>query len=95
VAKQSFADKLGFLSGRLGTSFESYITSRQEEMMKCPTCGSQRFFIKDPEDEYTTYEFDLHDEQPVFEDETQEVRPETETFCCRCSWHDRFKTLQQ
>ena len=29
--------------------------------MKCPTCGSQRFFVKDPEDEDDTHEFDLED----------------------------------
>jgi hypothetical protein len=61
--------------------------------MKCPVCGSQRFFFKDAEDEYTTYEFDLKDGQAVFEDEPHEVQSETETFCCRCSWHDRFKAL--
>ncbi len=62
--------------------------------MKCPTCGSQRFFVKDPEDDYDTHEFDLQEGQPMFADEPQEILPETETYCCRCSWHDRFKTLQ-
>jgi hypothetical protein len=61
--------------------------------MKCPVCGSQRFFIKDPKDEYDTYEFDLKAGQVVFVDEPQEVRPETETFCNRCSWHGRFEAL--
>jgi hypothetical protein len=48
----------------------------------------------DPEDEYHTCEFELQEGQPVFEAEPQEIQPETETFCCRCSWHDRFKILQ-
>jgi hypothetical protein len=62
--------------------------------MKCPVCGSQRFFVKDPDDDYDTQEFDLQEGQPVFADEPQEILPETEIYCCRCSWHDRFKTLQ-
>jgi hypothetical protein len=63
-------------------------------MIKCPVCGSQRFFVKDPDDDYDTHEFDLQEGQPVFADDPQEILPETETYCCRCSWHDRFKTLQ-
>ena len=63
--------------------------------MKCPKCGSQRFFVKDPEDEYDTHEFDLETGQPVFVEEPQEIQPETETYCCRCSWHDLFKKLQK
>jgi hypothetical protein len=61
--------------------------------VKCPVCGSQRFFVKNPEDEYDTCEFDLKEGQAVFKDEPQEMQPETETFCSRCSWHGGFKTL--
>ena len=27
--------------------------------MKCPACGSQSFYIEDPEDPYNIFEFDL------------------------------------
>jgi hypothetical protein len=62
--------------------------------MKCPVCGSKQFFLKDPADEYETYAFDLQDGQAVFTDESQEVQPETETFCRRCTWHGKFETLK-
>jgi hypothetical protein len=62
--------------------------------MKCPVCGSKQFFLKDPTDEYETYAFDLQDGQAVFTDEPQEVQPETETFCQRCTWHGKFEKLK-
>lgn len=62
--------------------------------MKCPVCGSKQFFVKDQADEYETYAFDLKDGEAVFSEEPQEVQPETETFCQRCTWHGRFETLK-
>ncbi len=62
--------------------------------MKCPVCGCQRFFIKDPADEYETHEFDVKQGRPEFEGDAWEVLPETETHCTRCSWHDRFDKLK-
>lgn len=61
--------------------------------MKCPVCGSQKFFVKDHEDEYEMHEFDLEDGRAVFVSEPQEIQPETETYCNRCSWHGSFATL--
>ena len=29
------------------------------------------------------------------ESETLEVNDDTEAFCSRCAWHDKFKTLKQ
>lgn len=68
--------------------------------MKCPDCGSQRFYVKDPEDQYNIFEFDLKDGEIVSSDKETECEPlevveETETFCDRCAWHDKFKTLKQ
>jgi hypothetical protein len=62
--------------------------------MKCPVCGSLKFFVKDPADEYETHEFDLRDGQAVFPDESQEVLPVTETYCNRCAWHGKFEMLK-
>jgi hypothetical protein len=68
--------------------------------MKCPVCGSQRFYVKDPEDQYNTCVFDLKNgeiELAAEESESDplEVGEETETFCNRCAWHDKFKILKQ
>jgi hypothetical protein len=62
--------------------------------MKCPICGCQKFFVKDPADEYETYEFDLQDGQAVFPADPQEMTGDTETYCHRCSWHGPFAKLK-
>jgi rRNA maturation protein Nop10 len=51
---------------------------------KCPLCGSESFYVKDPGDPYEIYEFDLKDGKIVFnsdtdESEIPEVQGETET----------------
>jgi hypothetical protein len=69
--------------------------------MKCPDCGAQRFYVKDPEDQYNIFEFDLQEGEIVFTDsqveseQPPEVDEETETFCDRCAWHDKFKSLKK
>jgi hypothetical protein len=67
---------------------------------KCPFCGSQSFYFKDPQDQYEIYEFDLQDGEVQFrpqEDDTSppEITEETETYCELCSWHGKFKTLNR
>lgn len=67
--------------------------------MKCPDCGSQHFYVKDPDDQYSIFEIVLEAGRIVFSDkETEsdpvEVMEETETYCQRCAWHDRFKALK-
>ena len=67
--------------------------------MKCPDCGAKRFYVKDPEDQYNIFEFDLTEEGAIMFDEENssdqiEVVEETETYCDRCAWHDKFKTLK-
>lgn len=67
--------------------------------MKCPVCGSLNFFVKDPDDEYGTFEFELKGEDVVFDLEAvefdcAEVKSDTEVFCEKCSWHDRFQELK-
>jgi hypothetical protein len=68
--------------------------------MKCPDCGSQGFYIKDPEDQYNISEFDLQEGEIVFTaaetaSANLELGDDTETFCDRCAWHDKFKTLKR
>lgn len=66
--------------------------------MKCPDCGSESFYVKDPEDQYNIFEFDLQEGKIVpnnsGEYDALEVGEETETYCERCAWHDKFKTLK-
>jgi len=66
--------------------------------LKCPLCGSNRFYAKDPTDPYEVYEFDLSEGRMIFSSEVDEsglpeVDQETETYCNRCAWHGKLKTL--
>ncbi|MFO8085167.1 MAG: hypothetical protein R6U27_12715 [Desulfobacterales bacterium] len=67
---------------------------------KCPICSCEEFYVKDPEDEYETYEFRFEDGMVCFESETEEnkidhIGDDTETHCNRCSWHDRLEKLKK
>jgi hypothetical protein len=67
--------------------------------MKCPVCGSLNFFVKDPDDEYETFEFELKDTTIVFNSEAEasgspEIKSDTEVFCEKCSWHAKFQELK-
>ena len=66
--------------------------------MKCPLCGCQTFYVKDPDDEYETCEFELRDGRVQFtgEDEAScspEVGDDSETYCNKCSWHGKLEDL--
>ena len=68
-------------------------------LLKCPDCGARRFYVKDPEDQYNIFEFDLTKEGVIQFDEESgsnpiEVLEETETYCDRCAWHGKFGTLK-
>ncbi len=69
-------------------------------MMGCPFCGCESFYVKDPDDEYETYEFDLKDHEAVFteaaeEPEAPQIGDTTETYCSKCAWHGKFQELRQ
>lgn len=66
--------------------------------MKCPTCGCEKFYVKDEDDGYEIYEFSTSGENIVFDEdpapqETPEITDEIETFCNKCAWHGKFITL--
>ena len=68
--------------------------------MKCPTCGCEKFYIKDKDDEYEIYEFTTAGGTVAFSDGgDQENAPDlannTETFCNKCTWHGKFDTLKK
>jgi hypothetical protein len=66
--------------------------------MKCPDCGARDFYAKDPDDQYNLTEFTLQEGKIRYLEDKQEservnVGDETEVFCDRCAWHDKFSTL--
>ena len=65
---------------------------------QCPLCGCETFYVKDPDDEYETYEFECVNGKVVFASEDSgseypEIKEKTETFCNRCAWHGEFVEL--
>lgn len=67
---------------------------------KCPACGCEQFYVKDPDDEYNTFEFECQDGQVCFSgnldsDACPEVSDDTEVFCNACAWHDQFFKIKQ
>jgi len=67
--------------------------------MKCPVCGCKNFYVKDPDDEYTCYEFTFKDGQvcldpEIADSEAPEIKDQTETYCNKCAWHDKFQKLK-
>ena len=68
--------------------------------MKCPVCGCQNFFVKDPDDEFEIYEFQFQDGIVEFGSEEDAslsplVQDDTETFCDKCAWHGKLKELKK
>jgi hypothetical protein len=71
----------------------------RSKTVKCPVCGSLNFFVKDPDDEYETYDFELKSEEVAFnreaaESNRPEMKSDTEVFCEKYSWHDKFQELK-
>jgi hypothetical protein len=66
--------------------------------MKCPICGCKNFYVKDPEDEYETYGFELKDGEVSLDDQDDtgelEIDSDTETYCDKCSWHGKLQELK-
>lgn len=65
----------------------------------CPQCSSKRFYVKDPDSAFETYEFEVVGDQIQFSEGIQpsdvpSIDDETMMFCDRCAWHDRLKTLK-
>ena len=65
---------------------------------RCPVCGCQRFYVKNPEDEFDICEFDCIDGRPVFDpemdaDQVPHINEDSKTFCNKCAWHGRFGDL--
>lgn len=68
--------------------------------MKCPWCGSERFYLKDPDDEYEIYEFETGGGNVEFDCADNEGEPpplgdDSEAWCSKCKWHDKFRRLRE
>lgn len=67
--------------------------------MKCPTCGCQKFYIKDPDGGYDTHPIELKGGEVVLCDPPApdgiEILPDTETYCDRCTWHGKLRKLKE
>ncbi len=67
--------------------------------MKCPVCGCNQFYVKDPDDEFTCYEFTIKEDQvclssEIDDSEAPDIENHTETYCNKCAWHDKFQALK-
>jgi hypothetical protein len=67
--------------------------------MKCPFCGCQSFYLKDPDDEYETYDFDVEKgavkfSSEVNESDVPELKEDTQCYCNRCAWSGKFGELK-
>ena len=62
---------------------------------RCPFCGCKTFYLKDPDDEYETYEFEFVDGEAVWNSKDDARQPEctedSEAFCNNCSWHGKVR----
>ena len=68
--------------------------------MACPLCGCDHFYVKNTEDEYETFEFDVRNGEIVFtSDDTgdgcPEIKSDTETYCDNCAWHGKISELKK
>ena len=67
---------------------------------KCPVCGCEQFYVKDPGDEYETHAFECRDGAVCPEGDPDgaqcpEITDNTEVFCNACAWHDAFFKIRQ
>jgi hypothetical protein len=70
----------------------------EDSAMKCPMCGCRRFYLKDPDDQFETYPFELINGDVSFDPEVEEpdapdLNEKTETFCEKCAWHGPLKEM--
>ena len=70
----------------------------EEPTMKCPQCGCQEFYAKDPRDPFETYRFMCPGEDIIPDPDNLdqiEITLQTEAFCDRCSWHGQLEGLKR
>jgi hypothetical protein len=64
--------------------------------MRCPDCGCEEFYCKDPDDQYEVYQFGFEEGRVVSlepDGEIPEIDSETEMYCNMCAWHGKQRQL--
>ena len=67
--------------------------------MECPYCRRRNFYLKDPDDEFETFEFDFREGEAVFAEKKGTrsslfLEKDTPIFCNRCAWRGRMEDLK-
>ena len=67
--------------------------------MACPLCKSGEFIVKDPENAFDFWEFELTEGQVCFSDpdaslEAPEMTGDREVYCRSCSWHGKIDNIK-
>jgi len=68
-------------------------------MNKCPACQSEAFFLRDPDDEYELFPFEVRDGKITFREREDPQSPpalgeDTRIFCSRCAWKGKKIDLE-
>ncbi|MBW2336188.1 MAG: hypothetical protein JRF47_05415 [Deltaproteobacteria bacterium] len=66
--------------------------------MKCPVCGCEYFYVKNPDNPHKYYQFtckngETHFSAEVNEDEVPEITDEIQTHCVQCVWQGEYGKL--
>ena len=66
---------------------------------RCPICSCEQFYVKDPDDEFETYEFKCREGQVCFDDGVDadgcpDINDQTEIFCSVCSWRGQLEKIK-
>ena len=65
----------------------------------CPRCGSDHFYVKNPDDEFDIYEFTYRDGDIQFDPDVDAgdaigIDDQTEIYCNKCAWHVKAGALK-
>lgn len=66
--------------------------------MECPVCKCQKFYIKDEDDEFETYEFDCESGEVCFDadiDSEPELCEDSHVFCNQCAWNGKYEGIKK
>ena len=64
----------------------------------CPRCGSEHFYLKNPDDEFEIFEFTYQDGEIHFDPDAApgdelNIDDQTEIYCNKCAWHAKAGAL--
>lgn len=64
--------------------------------MECPLCRCAKFYLKDPDDQFETYEFSWRDGEALFEcdEELPPFDDNSVAYCDRCAWHGKLGEMK-